>query len=237
MLLEAVFDGRVDSGSYYVTMEFEIDDGMTPVQPEVFDFEVMILTWGEAFQKQFLGVGMGIAIAAVLAVFIGFFLVGIGSLLNLLYLRPRLRVKGKLYFSSAGDNPKKFEIQDQKLNLGQAAKREVVISFDPENLKADFVIAGGEYSHDMVISNSWNDRLPGFLRGWKAFLKRSLVIEPTIRCTPPGVIIEDGRVSTVKTLHNGDKFESGGFVFRYQGSSKAGVRTKGKGVNILDGKM
>jgi len=233
VLIEAALVDRIESGSYYLSMEFEAEDGMTPVQPEVFDFEVLILTRWEAFQKQFSGVGAGVVIAAGLALIIAFFLVVIGGLLNRLYLIPRLRVKGKLYFSSAD----KFDFQDKKLNLGQPAKMEVVISFNPENCKADFVIDGGEYSHDMIITNSWNDHLPGFLRGWRAFLKRSLVIEPTIRCTPPGVIVEDGMVSTGKILHNGDKFESGGFVFRYQGSSKAGVRTKGKGVNILDGKM
>ncbi len=145
VMLDTTLDGGIAIGSYNVTMEFETEDGMTPVQPETLDFEVMILTWGEAFQQRFSGVGMGVAFGVGSAVLLAVVLFGGGSLLNRFYLLPRLRVKGKLLFHADGDNPGRFEIQSQQINLGRAAKTEVGISFDSEKRQADFIISGGEF--------------------------------------------------------------------------------------------
>lgn len=227
----------VETGRLYVTATFEAEDGRTPIQPELFDFQVQVLTAGEAFSKRFSGLAAGIGLIAAAAAMLSGLLFGGGSMLNRHYLRPRLRVVGTLTVRAEGGNPAPADGEAHKLNLEQLAKPQVVVAIGSGNRLADYVIPSDRYSYNMVIRNSWNDHLPRFLRGWKALFKRSLDLETKIKCTPPGVLTADGKVITGKDLHHADQFESGGYVFQYE-CCAAGEEAKisGRGLNILAGK-
>jgi Mg-chelatase subunit ChlD len=234
-MLEALIEEAVEPGRFYITMEFEAEDGMTPVQPEILDFEVQILSGGEAFRRKFSGLGIGIGIIGAAALLLIGLVFGGGSLANRYYLERRLRVNGHLLFRPEGDNPGP-EAEAHKLDLSRLAKSRVVVSFGPESGQSDYVIPSSGYSFDLVISNSWNDHLPRFVRGWKALLKRSLNPETAANCTPPGIMVVNGQVYTGRELRHGDQFETGGFIFKYHSGSEKGSSRKGRGVNILEGK-
>ena len=236
VVVEAALGEAVGPGSYYLTLEFASEDGMTVIQPEILDFQVSILTGWEAFQVQYGELGLGAALAIGAIIFLGGFVIGGGSLLNRFYLRPRLRVKGRLHFTKGGGNPGHGGA-GQEVDLGRAGKREVVLSFDPDNRQADFIISNDEFRHDMVIANSWHDSLPGFVRGWKALFKPRLTVETVLECTPPGILVVDGQVLTGTELHPGDEFETGGLTFSYSTGSGTATQNRSKGVNILDDKM
>jgi Mg-chelatase subunit ChlD len=237
VMVEAEIGSAVEPGSYYVTVYLEAEDGMALVQPDVLDFEVRALTAAEAFVRRFSG--LGLAIGAVLAALLAFAIVlfGGGNLLYRYYLLPRLRLGGHLAFRPAVQNPGVGDAQDQIIDIGRPAKSAVTVAFGEGNQGADFVISDSDCEYEMVISNSWNDHMPRFLRGWRAFFSRPLTVETVVRCTPPGVVTFGGKVYSRRELHQDDEFESGGFVFSYRGKAEKGLQTGGRGVNILDGKM
>ena len=235
--LQSLVGEENEPGSIYISMAFEAEDGMAQVRPEVLDFEVEILTAMEAFQRRYAGLGMGImlTVGSLLAALV--VLIGGGSLLYRFYLLPRMKISGNLFFSADRGSSAPGSGAEQQLDLGLPRKTAVVLSFDPDNRSADFLIANKDYSYDMIVSNSWNDNLPRFLRGWAALFKRKLEVVTNFRCTPPGVLVTEGKVLTSKELHSDDQFETGGLTFRYCLASDKGAATKGRGVNLLDGKM
>lgn len=236
-MVEAEIGSEVDPGSYYVTVNFEAEDGMAMVQPDLLDFEVRALTAGEAFVRRFSGLGFAIgAFLAALLVF-AILLFGGGNLLFSYYLFPKLRLGGHLAFRPAAQNPGQGEEQDQIIDIGRPAKSEVAIAFGEGSQDADFVISDTDCEYNMIISNSWNDNMPRFLRGWRAVFSRPLTVETVVHCTPPGVIEFDGKVYSRRELHQDDEFDSGGFRFNYKGKTEKGLQTGGRGVNLLDGKM
>ncbi|MBW6464821.1 MAG: hypothetical protein K0B84_11665, partial [Firmicutes bacterium] len=79
--------------------------------------------------------------------------------------------------------------------------------------------------------------LPRFMRGWKALFNKSLSIETSIHCTPPGVLEFDGTVYSRRELQHGDRFECGGYSFHYTVRQDKDSKSRGRGVDILDGKM
>lgn len=68
-------------------------------------------------------------------------------------------------------------------------------------------------------------------------LSRRLAVETAISCTPPGVLESGGKVLTHKELHHGDRFETGGYIFKYDSGAENDARANSRGVNILDGKF
>jgi len=236
VVVEALAEEKFEPGSVYVTLEFAADDGMTAVEPEILDAGILVLTWSEAFRVQYSDLVIGLALGGGALILVGIFTVGGGSFLNRFYLEPRLKVRGSLYFDGKSDNPGHGSAREQQVDLGQARKKEVVLSFDRENGAADFTISSTDYNHDIIINNRWKDHLPGFIRGWKALFRRKLEAETAITCTPPGVLVIAGRVYTSAELHHQDQFETGDLNFLYLADQDAAAEG-GRGVNILDGKM
>ena len=234
---DASFIESVGIGSYYLTLEFETEDGMTIVQPGTLDFEVMILTGTEALQRQYFDVGLGLAIIIGSIILLTVITFGFGNLLNRFYLQPRLKVKGILYLKEDSGNDGNNEDRGQKVELSRAGKKKIVISFKQPNPGADFIIKNDSYDHNMIIYNSWHDSLPGFLKGWKALFKPRLTVVTILECTPPGILVVGGKVKTRTELHPGDEFETGGITFNYSVDSDSAIQSRRRGVNILDDKM
>lgn len=158
-------------------------------------------------------------------------------MLNRFYLAPRLVINGHLYYLKDINNPHPSTDRERKLlNLTKKSEREVVIAFGSENPGVDYMIPESEYTHEMVISNRWNDHLPNFLRGWKALFSRKLLVETVVKCTPPGVLMTGGKVLTQKVLGLEEEFESGEIIFRYQNLPGRGVQVGRTGKNLLEGK-
>lgn len=237
LIVEAQFLDNVNPGSFSMALGFETEDGMTLVQPEVLDFEVLILNAGEAFFKRFSGLAFTIAAIAIALYLFSTLLFGGGKLINRRYLLPRLRVGGELAYHKKSGEVGRSETNLQFIDLGEAGKQEVVISFGRGHEKTDFWIEGESSEHDLIISNSWNEKLPLYWRGWRSLIQRTLKIETTISATPPGVLLFDDKVYSRRELHCGDQFETGGLIFRYQGKTEKGLQASDRGVNILDGKI
>jgi hypothetical protein len=236
-MLEIEISDSMAIGPQLITLSFGVEDSMAFVMPEVLDFEVEILSPGAAFMKRFSGLTLGVGIAAgaglflILALFVG------GSLLNRYYLLPRLKLKGYLLYRDENYDLYTGEGRAGELKLSDAGKKEIVIAFGSDSPEADFTVPGEASGYDMIISNSWNDHLPGFWRGWRAFFNRSLTVDTNIRCTPPGILLVNGKAYTRMELHHDDEFESGGFIFNYRGELDKGAQQSNRGVNILDGKL
>ncbi|MDW7740444.1 MAG: vWA domain-containing protein [Bacillota bacterium] len=237
--LETEIAETADYGQLYATLNFTVEDGMTPISPDALDVGAQILTRGEAFRERYTGLGLGVGfILAGLVLIVGVVFGG-GSLLYRFYLLPKIKVKGCLQYSASEKKPgpTKKKHQEYRLDLDLGLKNEIVISFDPENNLADYSFDSREYSHDLVINNSWNDHLPRFWRGWKALFSRRLPVRTEIACTPPGIMVVDGKVFSRKDIHPGDEFESGGYLFKYIDDSDTDIHADLKGTNILKDKI
>ncbi len=125
---------------------------------------------------------------------------------------------------------------EEKLALSRLRKNTAVISFDPEN-KGDFFIPGSEYAYSLIITVQPAGRLPRFLKGWQALLKKGTPVRKILRATPPGIVEKDGQVFTCLELEHGMIFQSGGFTFRYEEPRLKAPEQEHRGVNILEGKM
>jgi Mg-chelatase subunit ChlD len=234
--LQMEISDQMTVGSQLFTLSFETEDGMTVVQPQKLDIEFAVLTRTEAFWKRFSGYSLGVGIAAAAGLLLVIIFFGGGSLLNRFYLKPRLMLKGYLHYREEKSDPYTGKGQAGKLKLEELNKKQAVLSFNAENPRADYIVRSGDLDYEMIISNSWNDQTPGFWRGWKALFKRALAVDTNIRCTPPGVLVVQGKAYNRKELHDGDEFESGGFSFKYRVGTED-TPISGKGVNILDGKL
>ncbi|MFO8192685.1 MAG: hypothetical protein R6U08_07970, partial [Bacillota bacterium] len=95
---------------------------------------------------------------------------------------------------------------------------------------------GSLSDYDLVVANRWQNKLSFYRRGWKTLFQRRLAVETIISCTPPGIMKADERICSARELHDGDIFESGGYIFRYRADFAGGAGAKDKGVNILNGK-
>ena len=236
--LEMEIADTMPAGQHFITLGFAADDGMVVLQPEELDFEVDILTRGEAFLKKYSGLGLKVGLAAAALLLAAGILFGGGILLYRYYLLPRLKLGGQLVYRAAAAGSEKSDRGEDTIDLGQFSKRVAIISFGQgSSLQPDYTITGKTSGYDMVISNHWNERLPRFWRGWRALMRRQLTVETVLRCTPPGVLLVDGKIYTRKELLANDQFESGGFIFQYRSSPVKGSRVKNRGVNILDGKL
>ena len=231
---------RVDEalipGLFAGTLEARIEEGLTELTPEVVEFDYEILSAMGAFRERYGGLLSGAGLFVIAGVFFAGALFGGGSLLNRFYLAPRLKMSGRLVYRKEGGNPHPVKGRDVELDLGRSKKRSVVISFGAENPRADYAIPECEFEHDMVITNRWNDHLPGFLRGWKALFARQLMVEAAVKCTPPGVLVTGGKVLTSAELQPEDEFEAAGLKFRYEAQPKKGTHINNAGKDILDGK-
>ena len=240
-LVEAIefkVEEEAEAGLQPVSLSFRVEDGMTSVEPQELFFEVQVLTGREAFMRRFSGLGAGIVFGfGALLLFGGLFFGG-GTLLDRYYLKPRLKVSGSLAYREEGEAAAATESGEEgRLDLGQPGKRVVTVTIGQENLNSDFMVPAGCGSYRMVISTRWNDHLPRFARGWKALFGRSLTVETLLKCTPPGVVVNDGKISSGIELHDGDRFGSGGYLFQYSREEEKGLKAGGRGKDLLDGKM
>jgi len=235
--LEAKAADDLEPGAIVSGLEIRLEDQLAEVTPASLEYEVHVLTLVESLQEMYgdflSGAGVFVLGGLLLA---GFIFAG-GGLLNRFYLEPRLLINGQLYYIKGFNNPHPSTERERKLlNLKKKRKRELVIAFGFENPGADFVIPESDYTHDMVISNRWNDHLPKFVRGWKALFSRKLLVETFVKCTPPGVLVTGGKVFTQKELDREEDFESGDITFRYQGLPGKGTHQGRVGKNLLEGK-
>lgn len=249
--LEIDVADNAPTGSYLLLpLRFGIESGETEVAPEHLEFQVEMVTRGEALKRDLLSGGPVLILAVLivlLALAVLFFLAGLA--LYGFYLHPRLKVSGYLNYRVAGEpgpaagqdilGPGIMELTadwSNRLRLRNANSKRVVISLDPKNNRADFNVEGSRFRHDLVIINRWeHEKLPAFLQGWKAFLKRPPVIETAVECTRPGVMDFKGAVTTRSRLYHGSQFESGGIRFLYTNYGRDAGK-KADGVNVLEDK-
>jgi len=235
-LLRVEVGENLEPGLYKAGLELRLENEITPVEPEALEFEYEVLSMFGALREQYSGFlsGAGLIIFAGV-IFVGF-LFGGGSLLNRFYLKPRLKMTSNLYYQKEGGNPHPVQESPTRVDLSETGKQQVVISLGGENPEADYSVPECDYEHDMIITNHWNDHLPGFLRGWKALFTRQLVVETEVKCTPPGVIVTGGRVLTGTVLQPEDSFESGGYQFNFEARPEKGTHVNNAGKDILNGK-
>jgi len=236
ILLRATVAEDAALGPLADSLEIRLEDELTTLETTRVRYEVDVLSTLQALQVRYGGFLSGAGMAVFGGLLGAVVLFGGGLILNRFYLAPRLKINGQLSYRKEGGNPKPERVREVKLDLGEAKKQRVVIALGSSNPQADFVIDEKSYSYDMVISKNWHENLPKFLRGWKALLTRKLVVETVLKCTPPGVLIADGKVLTKKELQHDDEFESGSFTFHFYARPEKGVQLNGTGKNILDGK-
>ena len=227
----------LEPGAIASSLGIRLEDELASVEPESLDYEVHVLTLVEALQERYGDLLSGAGIFIIGGLILAGLLFTSGGLLNRFYLAPRLKINGHLDYFKESNNPHPGSNRERRLlDLKEKGKRELVVAFGSDNPGADYVIPESEYTHEMVISNRWNDHLPKFLRGWKALFSRKLLVETVIKCTPPGVLVTGGKVLTQKELDHEEEFESGGVIFRYHSLPGRGAHPEKTGKNLLEGK-
>lgn len=252
--------GNLGLGVHHIPLDFSADSTLTVLEPSRLELALEIVTPGQAFINKTYSI---LVWAIRLLVIIGaaglvFYLVGM--LLYRFLVFPRKKVRGTLYYwrteSNAMDESKgEKETKElpqaspqgplqgspqklpQNMQFSGLHKNKVVISFDPENARADFHLGGGDFVYDLLIESVWDRRRPAFRQGWQALLKKQLPVKTVLKCTPPGVFEYSGGVYTRREIFHADRFTAGGFDFEYSNPGRGWFRDKAGGADILEGKI
>ncbi len=234
--LELGLHSSLARGMHNVPLIIGADSALTVLEPSQLEFNLEIVTPGQAFLKKFLNIFVWVSRFLIILGAAGFLFYSGGMLLYRFLVFPRKKVQGTLLYWQT-ESGSTGEEQPRKLQLGSLHKETIVISFDPENAKADFHIKGSAFAYDLLIKSIWNHRRPLFIQGWQALLEKHLPVRTMLQCTRPGIFEFEGRVYTCKELFHSDKFEAGGFSFEYSNPYGKWFKDKTDGANILEGKV
>jgi len=235
--LEMAVSETAETGLLPVALSLEAEDGMALIEPAELTLEIEVLSGWAAFRRRTSGPALILGTAAGAALLAAGLYFGGGMLIYRFYLLPRLAVKGQLGYRQAGEKANPGRESERELDFGRVGKEKLIISFGRAKPESNFSIEGTGSEYDLVVENRWHNRLPPYRRGWKALFQRRLAVETTISCTPPGIIKAEERICSSRELHDGDTFESGGYIFHYRAGFAEGTGAKDKGVDILNGKM
>ena len=228
--------GSLEHGVHPVPLVFSADSALTALEPSQLELALEIVTPGQAFiKKTFHVLVWAIRLLVVLGA-AGFVIYAGGLLLYRFLVFPRKKVRGTLLYWRIESGGTEEELP-QRLQLNGLHKETIVISFNPENARADFYLRGSEFAYDLLIKSVWNHRRPRFLQGWQALLEKHLPIRTMLECTPPGIFEFAGEIYTRKELFHSDRFAAGGFSFEYSNPYGKWFQDKTEGANILEGKV
>lgn len=166
---------------------------------------------------------VGIFLAAtVLAVLI---LLG-GRVLYGLRVAPLYLVHGKLRY-------KKEHLDmdfDGNLELTPLKKTEIRIRFGTGEDHADLQIPSKNYQYSVILLKKAEDPSWKFWEGWKALFGKAESPRLRVQVTQPGILNFDGAILTRRMLYDGNVFETGDYVFRYEEEVE---KDKKKAKNLL----
>ncbi len=245
--------GNLNPGVYQIPLTFSPDSALTVLDPSHLELDLEIVTPGQAFIKKTFHLLAWVAGLLVVLGAAGLVFYVAGMLFYRLLVFPRKRVRGTLFYrrirddaadggkkkkEGAGESPPEaVQESPQSLYLGSLRKEKIIISFDPENPRADFHLGDGEFAYDLLLESVWERRRPSFLQGWQALLKKQLPVKTMLECTPPGVFEYAGGIYTCREIFHSDRFVAGGFHFEYSNPERGWFRDKARGANILEGKV
>jgi len=224
---------------YKVPLIFKAENSLTSVEPSQLEFTVEVVTPAQALLRRFYRLIISALVFFSVILVLGLFVFAAGLILYRLLVFPRKRVQGVLLYWKAEAGGEGEDLP-QRIKLNKKNKGAVVLSFNPDNKKADFIINGSEFVYDIIIKTVWENRYPLFVQGWKALLHRHLPVKTIVQCTAPGIIEFEGGIYTKKELFHSDEFESGGFCFKYinlYGKWFQDDTSKSEGVDVLEGRV
>lgn len=222
---------------YPLRLAIAAENPSTAVEPQILELELEIVTPGTALARILSGslrplfYGVGIALITLLIFII------LGMLLYWLFVCPAKKIQGTLLYYRA-EEENESESLPQKIILGKYKKDTVMVSFNPENKKADYYIQGSEFDYDIIIKRiSGKGTLP-FLQGWNTLLKKQSPFNTVVCCSEPGIMEFSGKIYTSKELFHSETFASGGYIFQYNCPYEKKVqRQRNYGTNVLEGKI
>lgn len=223
------FNNDLSTGNYEIQLMLTSERESTVLEPNNLAAAVVLMTPKAAFLRNYLNT-IGIVIAAiVLFLIILLIVIVFGLLLYKINIAPQTKIKGSLFYRKIGST--KGEPWQEMIFKGVGDK--AVITFDPDNQKADFQLNGSEFSYDLVITAVWPNGGKRFLQGLRSLRKKYLPVKLIMHCTPPGVIEFQNRIYTEKELFHEDRFESGEFSFHYVNPFAKWDAEEGDGIDIL----
>ncbi len=228
--LPLVLDDELAYGIYEASLLLRAENDSTAVEPSVLNYKLEVLHARQAFFRNFSGLIISSGFVLSLVLLVGALIIGGGFVLYRVVVYPRTKVGGSLevfYF----DNPGHAE--PKNLLLWKLKKNPVVIGMGKGNPEADFRIENSEFTYEIIIQARWDIRYPRFLQGWKALVERRIPIRVFVKCTPPGVIEQDGQIYTEKELYHYEEFESGGVLLRYNNPYGKWYKEAGDGLDVL----
>ncbi len=155
-------------------------------------------------------------IIGVIFIFV-FLFFALGQLLYGFRIKPRLIVKGKLFYKPLTREDEKFI---NYLDFKRKRHQRIVISFDQQYKKADFYIGGGLQDFQLIFEKVSEMNLPHFLEGYRSFNKDKNPIKIRVTATEPGILNFGEFVYSKHFIVDGSKFNSGGILFRYVENEK-----------------
>jgi hypothetical protein len=155
-----------------------------------------------------------VVIAIIIFIFV---FVLTGYILYGLRVKPRLYIKGRLYYKPISKSDEKFV---NYMDFKRKHKKKITISFDQGVKKADFFLGSETYDYQIIVENITEMTLPRFLEGYRSFDNDKNPIKLRVSATEPGILTFGEFVYSKHFIVDGSKFESGDILFRYVENEK-----------------
>jgi Mg-chelatase subunit ChlD len=174
---------------------------------------------------------MATVIAAFgLLVVLPFLIYIFGILLYGMLVSPASKLWGNLSYWKENEPENKKE-----LNLKKLKGKTALLSFDTSK-KANAALENNRFKYDILIEKRMLLEGNKFLLGWKRLFSKKTLANTFARCTQPGILENNGNISTELRLYDGAEFTSGGYKFQYTSDKSRRSKDDEAGRDILEGR-
>lgn len=221
----------LNQGFHNLKIKFKPLNELTTINNTELDYKIEIVSFVEGLSRDLKDKSSVIILLLIIFVVLPLVIYLKGIFLYLILVKPQTKAKGLLTYwkeASPGDIV--------EFNLNEKKKKKIVISFDPSK-SADFYIEGSRFNYDIEITSEFIKKRKTFISGWKTLFTRDTNIIQMIRCTQPGIIIQQGDIYTSFPLYDDEEFSSGGFSFHFTKTKLKWSKAQIEGKNILEGRV